>query len=241
MSAESELWAFVLLKNNSFDFFALAELLKRDWGISCTPKDGRLLFVFGGKKAGVMLLSAPIPDQEVERNYELMAIQQENLLKAIQESPAHLAVTVMGSDSLALKRFLSQILASCCGVADALAVYHFPNVFAAAFYRESFLSEPESFPVLLWVYVGITQEENKHGGYTKGLNHFHHKELELDPVAMSPAEVFDFLLNVAQYLYDGEAHLQAGQTLEHNQQKYQLALRQGRYLNHEEVVAILQT
>ena len=107
-----------------------------------------------------------------------------------------------------------KLVCAACGQAGTLGVYANGTVYPPELYQEAAapLDEGE-LPLLNLVWVGLYRTEEGMGAYTDGLRSFGKDELEVLDARAEPAEVRNFLLNIADYLLEEDVTLRDGETI----------------------------
>ena len=63
-----------------------------------------------------------------------------------------------------------------------------------------------------WIYIGLYQTEKGMNGYTYGMTAFGKDEIEVVESAAAPAELHEFLFDIASYVLYDDVLLQDGET-----------------------------
>ena len=125
-------------------------------------------------------------------------------------------MSVLGREAGPWKAAALQVKLVCaaCGQAGILGVYANGTVYPPELYQEAAapLDEGE-LPLLNLVWVGLYRTEEGMGAYTDGLRSFGKDELEVLDARAEPAEVRNFLLNIADYLLEEDVTLRDGETI----------------------------
>lgn len=212
---------FVLLATPEWDVENYRQTLKDDWDIDCTiesREDGSFALGFHVEGVAVaMLIEAPVPDHEAEYNAQSNFMKPKEAMEAARKHTAHIVVSVMHNNQRDLKKrgeLFAKIVSTCLKAPNALGVYANGTVMLPDYY----LAVAEdmkngTFPLLDLVFVGICQSEKGISGYTRGLRCFGHEELEIVDSAQSPSDIHMMLINVVDYIVNGNAILCDGQTL----------------------------
>ena len=70
--------------------------------------------------------------------------------------------------------------------------------------------EEETYPILDWIYFGLYQTEKGMNGYTYGMTAFGKDEIEVLESAAAPAELHEFLFDIASYVLRDDVLLKDG-------------------------------
>lgn len=214
--------AFVLLEEPEWDPEAFKRALRDRWGIPCMtePKDGEdgestLVFEVEGMLAALSLYPFPVPHGEAEEAAGRCYLWPE-AEAAARRHKGQLLVSVLGREAGPWKAAALQVKLVCaaCGQAGTLGVYANGTVYPPELYQEAAapLDEGE-LPLLNLVWVGLYRTEEGMGAYTDGLRSFGKDELEVLDARAEPAEVRNFLLNIADYLLEEDVTLRDGETI----------------------------
>ena len=214
--------AFVLLEEPEWDPEAFKRALRDHWGIPCMtePEDGEdgestLVFEVEGMLAALSLYPFPVPHGEAEEAAGRCYLWPE-AEAAARRHKGQLLVSVLGREAGPWKAAALQVKLVCaaCGQAGTLGVYANGTVYPPELYQEAAapLDEGE-LPLLNLVWVGLYRTEEGMGAYTDGLRSFGKDELEVLDARAEPAEVRNFLLNIADYLLEEDVTLRDGETI----------------------------
>lgn len=215
---------FVLLTNNNFNTAQLINDLQSNWNITATDaesNDNSTTFTIDGFLCAIALMPAPIPAGEAERQAQGNYYCQDavEIAKAHQ---AHLMVTVMNQtegveiDGMTL---YSKIISSCLAQANATGVYTSGTVFSAGFYNQvcqQYLAgnQPaDSIPAMVWVFVGLGQNENGNQLYTVGMEKFGKAEMEILDTKLDMQTMHGSLLSMCSHIITSGLVLKDGETI----------------------------
>ena len=201
---------------------AFKRALRDHWGIPCMtePEDGEdgestLVFEVEGMLAALSLYPFPVPHGEAEEAAGRCYLWPE-AEAAARRHKGQLLVSVLGREAGPWKAAALQVKLVCaaCGQAGTLGVYANGTVYPPELYQEAAapLDEGE-LPLLNLVWVGLYRTEEGMGAYTDGLRSFGKDELEVLDARAEPAEVRNFLLNIADYLLEEDVTLRDGETI----------------------------
>lgn len=211
---------FVLLTNDTFDNQQLISNLQNEWHITTEnahSKDDSFIFSVGDFMCALAVMPKPIPNGEAElrarANY--YCPDAADIAKAHR---AHLMVTVMnqaeGTETECMTLY-SKIIATCLGQDNATGVYTSGTVFSAEFYRsvcEQYLRE-DGIPLMVWVFVGMGQNENGNQLYTVGMNKFDKEEMEILNSKLDMKTLHTSLLSMCSHIITSGLTLKDGETV----------------------------
>lgn len=206
---------FVLLENEAIDWDAFFDNMKADWGIELDvrPNDENTL-VFDWEDMMVAVSFIPVSLPEAVDNAKNNVFWEDGV-ELVQQHVAHIIVAVMrAGDALTQSLMYSMVASSLLKLSNAIGIYQIPTVFPADYFvmvadsiREDIL------PVPTWIYFGIYPDGDDFSGYTYGMPYFGMDEIEVIKTKAEPAELYDFLMDVAYYVIDNEIALADGETL----------------------------
>lgn len=210
---------FVLLNSNEFNINQLVNDLKSDWGM--TPQveqhQDSFLLTVGDFLCAIALMPAPIPnDEAVHRakgNYYCP-----DAVAAAEAHKAHLMVTVMNQaensevDGMSL---YSKIVSGCLNQENATSVYTSGTVYTADFYQKvakEYLPNNE-IPMMIWVYIGLGQNEQGNQLYTSGMTKFSKDEMEILNSRVDMGMLHLSLNSMCTYIISSGLVLKDGETV----------------------------
>lgn len=233
---------FVLLNSPECDLEQIKANLLRDWSISCSPEDGSaeeekegmLVFEAEGCMIAVSFINAPVPDGEAEHyaqgNYlwpEAAEVTQTHVAQLI------LAVLKRSASPLDSGKVYAKLAASCLKLPNAVGLYSSGTVFQPEFYIDmaETMKTEDLFPLLNLVYFGLVGTETGINGYTYGLRAFGKDEIEVLDSQVTPAELREFLMDIALYIVEQDVTLRDGETIGFSaEQKLPITRSEGVYL-----------
>ncbi|WP_145036250.1 DUF4261 domain-containing protein [Paenibacillus sp. Y412MC10] len=233
---------FVLLNSPECDLEQVKANLLRDWSISCSPEDGSaeeekegmLVFEAEGCMIAVSFINAPVPDGEAEHyaqgNYlwpEAAEVTQTHVAQLI------LAVLKRSASPLDSGKVYAKLAASCLKLPNAVGLYSSGTVFQPEFYIDmtETMKTEDLFPLLNLVYFGLVGTETGINGYTYGLRAFGKDEIEVLDSQVTPAELREFLMDIALYIVEQDVTLRDGETIGFSaEQKLPITRSEGVYL-----------
>jgi hypothetical protein len=181
-------------------------------------REGTLTLAFGGDRAGVALVPAPIPWSNLEGPCETAWWWPEARAR-IQGHDSHLLLALGGESDDALRRSLAltHLTAAVAAHVDAVGIYwccgglvHDPRVFL----EEARSASPKNLPLHLWIDFRI--EANGDGTlrlFTTGLKALKKMEIEIPRSRREPKELFDFAYSIADYVLSRGAEIRDGHTV----------------------------
>ncbi|RED75271.1 DUF4261 domain-containing protein [Cohnella phaseoli] len=211
---------FVLLNSHECDLERLKEILVQDWNISCSPEDeeseGTLVFETDGFTLAVSFIDAPVPDGEAE-HYAQGNYTWREAADVVGTHVAQMIVAVFprGRSALESGIMYTKLAASCLKLSNAIGLYSSGTVFQPEMFVEAadLLKSDEGFPVLNLVYFGLVRSEGGMSAYTCGLKPLGKDEIEIIDSQASPAELRDFLMDIASYVVEYDVALHDGETI----------------------------
>ena len=215
--------SFVLLDDIALDLDALVKNLQEDWGITVAADDidhqeKRFVSLQDGMMLAVSLMSAPVPNGEAVQNAKTNWLWPEAVSVA-EAHKAHIMVAVMGmgQDSLHTATMHVKVCASCLTLSNATGMNTLGSVLNPELYIEAAKMHigNNTFPVMNLVFFGLySNDGGKTGcGYTYGMDLFGKKNIEIIDSVHTPAEIHDFMVNIAGYVIESDVTLKDGETL----------------------------
>ena len=216
---------FVLLEQAQFDAAHILSELKAQWGIGPNPepepdleqeKDS-LVFNFNDHLVAICLMRGPVPNQEAEEMVQRNYLWPQGL-EQVKKHQAHLLVTIVGDNEDPIERGLlfTKVAATCVHLEGSLGIYTNGTVFAPDFYYDlAQLIKANDLPINNWIWFGIwrNKDSDKYNAYTCGMRSFGKLEMEVLDVEAKPAELREFLCNMAHYVIAQDVTLQDGETI----------------------------
>ena len=166
----------------------------------------------------ISLMPAPVPAGEAEY-YAKSNYFWKGAVDAASEHRAHILVAVIGGrerDPFEAGKLYVKISSACLKQENALGIYTSGTVFEPEMYcavAEEMKEEEETYPILDWIYIGLYQTEKGMNGYTYGMTAFGKDEIEVVESAAAPAELHEFLFDIASYVLYDDVLLQDGETI----------------------------
>lgn len=222
---------FILFKDVDCDFEKIKKNLKADWNIELNSeiKDKTTVFNVGNTMVGLTFVSAPVPNGEAETNAK-NNIFWEDGVKVTSEHKSHMIVAVMGGkDPLKSAKLFVKVSSSILKLENTIGIYKNPTVIPSDMYIEvaEELKE-DSFPILDVVYIGMYRSDNGICGYTEGLKYFGKKEIEVLDTDVEVFELYEFLIDIANYVITSDVKLNEGETIGFSaEQKLPITISEG--------------
>lgn len=236
---------FVLLKEARFDLNQVKAMLLEDWGIETPapePDDeeyqaeanGNLVFEAEGCMVAVSYIEAPIPDGEAT-HFAGSNYMWKDAVQAAESHVAQLLLAVLPRSGSALDsgRLYAKLASTCLKLPQAAGLYSSGTVFQPEMFisMAELMNEDDSLPLLNLVFFGLSGMEEGIGGYTNGLRAFGKDEIEVLNSQASPADLRDFLIDIALYVVEQDVVLQPGETIGFTaEQKLPVSLSEGVFL-----------
>lgn len=220
---------FVLLNSSAFDVEQLKAQLQSDWNITVSEteqeeasaeadSDGPppLVFEAEGCMLAVSFINAPVPDDEAVRNAATNYLWPQ----AVQVTETHVAQLIVAvfkreASQLDAAAVYTKLVSSCLKLPNAIGIYTSGTVFQPEFFQEvtENMKQHDQFPLLNVIYFGLLRTENGISGYTIGLQNFGKDEIEVLDSPYEPAELRDFLADIAWYIISADVTLHDGETI----------------------------
>lgn len=230
---------FILFKDVNCNFDEVKRNLKADWNIDMNSevKDGATVFNVGNTMVALSFIPAPVPNNEAEINAK-NNIFWEDGVKKTSEHKAQMIVAIMGGkDTVKSAKLFVKVTSSILKLENTIGIYKYPTVIPSDVYIEvaEELKE-DSFPVLDVVYIGMYRSDNGICGYTEGLKYFGKKEIEIIDTDVEVFELYEFLIDIANYVITCDAKLNDGETIGFSaEQKLPITVSEGVALDEETV------
>lgn len=232
---------FVLLNTSSFSGKQLLNDLQQDWQLTAQNperQDDSITFSIGDFLCVLGFLPAPIPNDEAVHRAKINYFC-DDAVSIAQAHRAHLMVTVInqaeGGEIEGMKLY-SKIISSILNQDTATAVYTSGTVFSKNFYQsvaKQYLSNNEN-PIMLWVFVGLGQNQEGSQLYTIGMNKFNKDEMEILNSSLPMQTLHNSLLSMCSYIITANLTLKDGETIGFSEtQKWQITRSKSVYADSE--------
>ena len=214
---------FVLLDDIALDLDALVKNLQEDWGITIAAddiddKEKRFVSMQDGMMLAVSLMPAPVPNDEAIQNAKTNWLWPEAVSVA-EAHKAHIMVAVMGmgQDSLHTASMYVKVCASCLALSNATGMNTLGSVLEPELYIETAKMHiaNNALPIMNLVFFGLYSNNGGETGcgYTYGMDLFGKQNIEIIDSTHTPAEIHDFMVNIAGYVIESDVTLKNGETL----------------------------
>ena len=207
---------FILFKDTTCNFEEIKKNLKEDWSIEVNGevKDDILLFNVGNTMVTLSFIPAPVPNGEAEANAK-NNIFWEDGVKLTSEHKSHMIVAVMGGkDPVKSAKLFVKVSSSILKLENTIGIYKNPTVIPSDMYIEVAQElKEDSFPLLDIIYIGMYRSDNGICGYTEGLKFFGKKEIEIIDTDVEVFELYEFLIDIANYVITCDVKLNDGETI----------------------------
>lgn len=227
---------FVLLNSHEFNIHQLINDLETDWGISAQAERHQDSFILniGDFLCVLGLMPAPVPNGEAA-HYAKGNYYCPDAVAAAEAHQAHLMVTVMNqaenTEVLGMNLY-SKIVSSCLKPQNATAVYTSGTVYTADFYRkvaQQYLPNNE-IPIMIWVYIGLGQNQQGNQLYTSGMAKFGKDEMEILNSPMDMGRLHASLSSMCAYIISSGLVLKDGESIGFSaEQKWQISYSKSVY------------
>ena len=233
----------ILLDKLGFDKDALLETLKTQWGIVDEPDDSveadadddaaedsadseaqalkgdtksEALVIRQGKMfVAISYMPCKVPQKDImyaaENNY-----MWPDAHKAAKQHKAHILIAVVGQESELMDRAMvfAKVAAACCALKSVSAVFFNNVIIQKEFYADmANLMKDDILPLNNWIWFGLYKNKNGLCAYTYGLDLFGKEEIEVLDAACEPAQLRDFIYDLANYVIAYDVTLQDGETI----------------------------
>lgn len=231
MEEKNVMNGFILFKDTTCNFDEIKRNLKLDWNIDMNGeiKEGATVFNVGNTMVALSFIPAPVPNGEAEGNSK-NNIFWEDGVKKTAEHKAQMIVAIMGGkDPVKSAKLFVKVASSILKLENTIGIYKYPTVIPSDVYIEvaEELKE-DSFPVLDVVYIGMYRSDNGICGYTEGLKYFGKKEIEIIDTDVEVFELYEFLIDIANYVITYDVKLSTGETIGFTaEQKLPITLSEG--------------
>jgi hypothetical protein len=185
---------------------------------SLHSKDGNMVFDLGNDKAGIALMSAPIPWANLEGPCAT-AYWWPDAAEKMKKHTSHILIALVGEKGNLVRRSitLTHLTAAIALNTDVAGIYwgggalvHEPR----AFIEQAKNLSSHDLPLNLWVDFRLEpNEDGSHRLFTTGMRRFNHEEIEIVHSTKTPAEIIDFACSIANYVITSEKTIQNGETI----------------------------
>lgn len=181
------------------------------------PPEGMVPVVFDcdGMLVAYALMPAPIPTDEAVRAAELNYLWKDGF-DQVKRTKAHVLVNVSGpaSRSLEIGELLVKATASACGQSGVLGVYAGAVTYDPRYYVDfAGMIREGMFPIYNLIWCAIYRSSEGLCACTRGMGGFGYDEIEVLDSAASPAELNEFMMDIAGYVITEGVVLRDGETI----------------------------
>lgn len=203
----------VLLKNYTYDWDMFRMQLFDDWKLEVTEEAEEFSFEFTVNDVHIACMLVPAPKQGAaeagKNNYEWPEASQ-----AASTHAGHVEIGVMDCENPLQRHVLfTMIVSSMLKQENVIGLYQYPVVHRPATYIDGAqVLKQDEFPVTLWVYIGLYQDqEGLWNSYTYGMEDFNKEEMEILHSKAGLIEVYQFMVQIVTYLLTSNDTLEPGQ------------------------------
>lgn len=218
--------SFVLLDEPVFSLEQLVSDLKNEWNISISKdekaemdaKSVTAVFSVEDMLVTAGMMPVPVLDDEAVRNAE-SNFRWKEAVEVTKSHKAHLVVAILshGKPMVDAATLFVKICATCLKQQHAIAINTSGTVMEPNFYMEYAKDAINDgmFPILDLVFFGIYSNDNGKtiSGYTFGLQNFEKDEIEIVNSSHPASEVFEMLVETANYVAEYDVTLNPGETI----------------------------
>ena len=230
---------FILFKDTECNFEEIKKNLKTDWNIDINGeiKDGTTVFNVGNMMVALSFIPAPVPNKEAEANAKNNIFWEDGEKKTAEHKAQMIVAVSGGKDCIKTSKLFVKVTSSILKLENTIGIYKNPTVIPSDMYIEvaEELKE-DSFPVLNVVYIGMYRTDDGIGGYTEGLKYFGKKEIEVTDTDVGVIELYEFLIDVANYVITSDVKLNDGETIGFSaSQKLPITISKGKALDEDTI------
>lgn len=207
---------FILFKDTVCNFDEIKKNLKSDWNIEMNGeiKEEATVFNIGNTMVALSFIPAPVPNGEAEANAKNNIFWEDGVKKTSEHQAQMIVAVTGGRDAVKSSKLFVKVASSILKLENTIGIYKYPTVIPSDMYIEvaEELKE-DSFPVLDVVYIGMYRSDNGICGYTEGLKYFGKKEIEVIDTDVEVFELYEFLIDIANYVITCDVKLNDGETI----------------------------
>lgn len=207
---------FILFKDTTCNFEEIKKNLKEDWSIEANGevKDDILLFNVGNTMVTLSFISAPVPNGEAEANAKNNIFWEDGVKKTSEHKAQMIVAVVGGKDAVKSAKLFVKVASSILKLENTIGIYKNPTVIPSDMYIDVAQElKEDSFPLLDVIYIGMYRSDNGICGYTEGLKYFGKKEIEIIDTDVEVFELYEFLIDIANYVITCDVKLNDGETI----------------------------
>lgn len=207
---------FILFKDTTCNFEEIKKNLKEDWSIEANGevKDNILLFNVGNTMVTLSFIPAPVPNGEAEANAKNNIFWEDGVKKTSEHKAQMIVAVVGGKDAVKSAKLFVKVASSILKLENTIGIYKNPTVIPSDMYIDVAQElKEDSFPLLDVIYIGMYRSDNGICGYTEGLKYFGKKEIEIIDTDVEVFELYEFLIDIANYVITCDVKLNDGETI----------------------------
>lgn len=207
---------FILFKDTTCNFEEIKKNLKEDWSIEANGevKDDILLFNVGNTMVTLSFIPAPVPNGEAEANAKNNIFWEEGVKKTSEHKAQMIVAVVGGKDAIKSAKLFVKVASSILKLENTIGIYKNPTVIPSDMYIDVAQElKEDSFPLLDVIYIGMYRSDKGICGYTEGLKFFGKKEIEVIDTDVEVFELYEFLIDIANYVITCDVKLSDGETI----------------------------
>lgn len=230
MKQAGQFCAFVLLKEKEWNPKAFEKQFEQEWGFTLEEGDSEKnsqeleehtgfgvdarIYEVEGMRLILGYMDFAVPEEEAEYHAQFNYMWKD-AVEITKTHSAHMIVTVMGDGAPQEKGVLyTKAITTLCRQENVVGVYANSVVYEPKFFvAMSELLENNQLPIFNLIWFGLGRSEDGTSGYTCGLNCFGKDEIEVINSKQTPAELRDFLINIADYVVSEDVILHDGETI----------------------------
>lgn len=208
--------AFILFEDTTCDFELILKNLRNDWNIEVKNeiKDDKISFNIGNTIIALSFIKGILPNGEVENCAKNNLFWENGVEKASKYKAYMEFVLTDGKDPVKNSKLFVKIASSILKIKNTIGIYKYPTVIPSDMYIEVAEElKDDEFPVLDVIYIGLYRTDNGICGYTEGLEYFGKKEVEIIDTDVEVFELYEFLVDVANYVIVHDIKLNDGETI----------------------------
>lgn len=230
----------VLLEDaESFDLSDVLEELKNKRNLNFDRIDiGKVFsfFNYGEYEIALVYNKTPITGDDIQGAAK-SNIFWNDALNEIQNHKSHILIAIrnVGKYPIQENILFSNIVTALLNNSKSIGVYIKDRnlLLKKDFYlaHVEYMDE-QNLPLYIWVYFGISKEDNKQSIYTYGLNYFNKLNLEIVNSSQSFNDLAELMYNLVHYIIASDVILKDGETVGHSEeQKLKVTYSPGIFLN----------
>lgn len=229
----------ILLNDEQCDFKKIKDNLKNDWDILVEQEDidGKLEFNIGNTIVEISFQKEITKREDVEKEVK-DSNYWENGIEDIKKIKSFIEVSILGKKDIEkIAKLFVKINASILKLSNTLGICDEIIALPAKVYIEiaQQLKDGE-LPVLALVNINFYKTDNGISSYTKGMVFFDKKEIEILDTDIEFSELFDFMLDIVDYVISSDIKLNDGETIGFsNEQQIPIVVSQGVAINEDSI------